>query len=148
MRDAVRVRDGVPVLPPAGLGRGQEEGEEKVKLPVKIPAEVFDVPAPGYMVQWEADGMVRMRFFTDQGFGLEARAFSHQLLLQGIRPRVHAVMRIFDIEPGMPVKRIKDRYIPIVDHILSKQIKGEGMQITERSKPDKTPKQILEEDRG
>lgn len=115
-----------------------------MKLPIRIPAEVFDVPGPGYMVQWEADGMTRMRFFTDAGFGIDARAFSHQLVLQGVAPRVHAILKIFDIQPGMPVQRIKDRYIPIVDHILSRQVKGEGMQIQERGKPDMTPKQILE----
>jgi hypothetical protein len=56
MRDAVRVRDGVPVLPPAGPGRGEEEGEEKVKNPWKKTGE--------HSYEWDvSDGVSVRRFF-------------------------------------------------------------------------------------
>ena len=105
-------------------------------------------PAPGYMVAWVEAGDRQVRFFSGDGFSVAAKELAATLLKRGIRPTVYCMLRIFDVvgtEHAPETEIIQDDWMPILNHAMVLQQKGQLFQRKPRGRPQRTFAQVKEE---
>lgn len=108
---------------------------------------IHGTPGIGYMLAWEKGGYPHVQFFQGDGFSLRAKERTASLLREGVAPKCYALVLAFEMleKPEPATAILADDWMPIVNHVLVRQQKGELMQAKPRGRPQKTLSQLREE---
>lgn len=104
-------------------------------------------PGIGYMLSWEdRAGYPQVEFHTGLGFSERAKTRVAALIREGRSPRCFALVKVFEMvekpEPGTAI--LADDWMPVLNHVIVRQQKGELMQVTPRGRPQKTLSELRE----
>lgn len=109
---------------------------------------IHEEPAPGYMVAWVESGDRHVKFFSGEGFSLQAKELAGTLLKRGVRPTVYCMLKVFDVvgpEHAPETEVLEDDWMPILNHAMVRQQRGLLMQRKPRGRPERTFAQVKEE---